>query len=571
MAFCKYCGKEIAEDAIFCKHCGKRILSEDKQQKTEGEKKNKKYKVAKGCGSIIALILIACGILYFAGRYRDNSYEVEESITGDTTEEGVTIEANDTNENPEEYENEIADIEENSSIKIGDVVSYGRFWPVENDYTMEYAYHPVEWEVLDIVDGKALLLSTEILDTCDFTWGSDNESWENSYLRFWCKNFYENAFFGDEKVCICETVNDNSYPTWVSSEQKGVTEDYVFFLSWDELNKYFEEDVDLNSDKMASYHYFTSAACSITDAAMDKGAYAYSCDEFAVKDRMPETLKGKMVGTWWLRSYGMEKSCLGMYVDYCIVEEHGFVPKGGDEQPQGIGCRPAMWVKVDSFFSYYKVDKNSIIPNCYIDEWKDFNTLDDKVIFKIRQSDGNDPIDMKELNAYDISDTGFFNWKVYTGDMLIYSIKTDGEHENLVPLIKNKEYGIYIFSKESFEDGEIYYVDIDTAKDDKPFAYSSIEDYNGLLSKWPSSAKDGLALMFAAKDNREFISNLVARYGASSIRDNAPQDSLILNVGKLDDSDSCSIRAINVLINSNGETDIGNMYYLNGWLHVGDR
>jgi hypothetical protein len=117
-----------------------------------------------------------------------------------------------------------------NDFKVGNIVTLGNF------------VGPIEWQVLEVKDNKALLLSKHILLRMRFD-NNDSGTWKTSSLRHFLNGkFYENCFTKSEKSAIIQRFNE------VNS---GDTEDKLYLLSVEEVNKYFNSDkerkaVDLN-------------------------------------------------------------------------------------------------------------------------------------------------------------------------------------------------------------------------------------------------------------------------------------------------------------------------------------
>lgn len=110
--------------------------------------------------------------------------------------------------------------------KVGDVVKFGKY---QQDTSAKYT--PIEWIVLDIKNGTALLISKYCLLTtpyCDL----QNLLWEDSVARQLLNDsFFNDAFNEKEKVRIVmrDTVLDKKVP---------VSKDRVFLLTEDEVTTY---------------------------------------------------------------------------------------------------------------------------------------------------------------------------------------------------------------------------------------------------------------------------------------------------------------------------------------------
>ena len=198
--------------------------------------------------------------------------------------------------------------EQLKSIKIGDYVTFGAY---EQDNNNSNGKEDVEWLVLEVKDGKALVISKYALDCKPYNTTYTGVTWENCTLRKWLNNDFINAAFSaDEKAMISTvTVSADKNPEY-STNPGNATQDQLFLLSITEANKYFNSD--------------SARKCKPTDYAVESGAYVNSS-------------KGNC--RWWLRSPGEHQY---MAVD---VRSDGFVYKGGyDVYYDDDAVRPALWI-----------------------------------------------------------------------------------------------------------------------------------------------------------------------------------------------------------------------------------
>ena len=108
-----------------------------------------------------------------------------------------------------------------NDFKVGNIVTLGNFGG------------PIEWQVLEVKDNKALLLSKHILFRTAYDINHSG-TWKTSSLRQYLNGkFYENCFTKSEKnAIISSNIKVNS----------GDTKDRIYLLSVDEVNKYFKND-----------------------------------------------------------------------------------------------------------------------------------------------------------------------------------------------------------------------------------------------------------------------------------------------------------------------------------------
>ncbi len=113
------------------------------------------------------------------------------------------------------------------AFEIGDYIKFG-------GYEQNNGYEEIEWLVLDIKDGKALVISKYVLDCKPYNTTHTSVTWETSSLRTWLNDeFIDWAFTKNERNLIATTaVSTNS----------GTTNDKVFLLSTDEAEKYFKSN-----------------------------------------------------------------------------------------------------------------------------------------------------------------------------------------------------------------------------------------------------------------------------------------------------------------------------------------
>ena len=134
-----------------------------------------------------------------------------------------------------------------------------------------FKYEPIKWDVLNILEGKAIISSSMLLDAQQFMFANgvagdtinSHNGYDNRYLsaydasdiRIWLNNnFYNDAFDVCDKKIINNTIVDNSYDTIGDIERNKLdastinrdallgtnTDDYVFLLSYEEVSTYYK-------------------------------------------------------------------------------------------------------------------------------------------------------------------------------------------------------------------------------------------------------------------------------------------------------------------------------------------
>lgn len=171
-------------------------------------------------------------------------------------------------------------VQEDDGISVGDHIVFGNYPQKNVPGTDTYDTEPIEWRVLEIRDGNALIISEYLLDTTVYYYDMADVTWEKSSLRKWLNGkFYDAAFSESEKSLIQTTKIKNDDNPVYGTPGGNDTEDNVFCLSLEEAQLYFK---DADDRKAAP-----------TDYAVMKGA--------EVSDNC-KLANGMKTGWWWLRS-----------------------------------------------------------------------------------------------------------------------------------------------------------------------------------------------------------------------------------------------------------------------------
>lgn len=197
-----------------------------------------------------------------------------------------------------------------AAAKVGDEISYGT-----------YQGETIEWKVLDVKDGKALLISEKALDSQPYNIEYESVTWETCSLRTWLNgSFVDEAFSNKEQgLLVNVTVTADSNPEW-GTEAGNDTSDKVFLLSIDEVKKYLSGE-----DRI----------CEPTEYAISQGAHT-SYDN---------SVGGNAICWWWLRSPG-KYTDLAAYVYFGSF--NGSVYFYGNNVGSDDGSvRPALWINLE--------------------------------------------------------------------------------------------------------------------------------------------------------------------------------------------------------------------------------
>ena len=202
-------------------------------------------------------------------------------------------------------------IEKLKVAKAGDYVFFGEY---EQDNNTANGKEDIEWLVLEVKDGKALVISKYALDCKPYNTSYTDVTWETCTLRKWLNNdFLGAAFSADEKAMIpAVTVSADKNPDY-STNPGNATQDQAFLLSITEANKYFSSD--------------SVRQCEPTDFAVANGAW--------------ESDSGNC--RWLLRSPGDYQFYAAEVNIGGDVNEYGYYVIGVDR-----AVRPALWIAFDS-------------------------------------------------------------------------------------------------------------------------------------------------------------------------------------------------------------------------------
>lgn len=299
--FCKYCGREIDDGSNFCVFCGRnqsrtsRDFAGDNVESIYVDSRpttsTKKIGVRIGIAVAIVAVVIAGvaigAIVTNASPGQNDAVEEEETII-----EAPIAESDD--------DQEFVSLKEATK---GDLVTYGKY--CQNSGSKK---EPIEWVVLRVKDGRALLLSAKTLDCRPISSSipTDGVTWERSDIREWLNSSFLNAFTEAELKGI-DTIQVKQ-----SNSADGKTLDKVFLLSKAQFTKYVP----------AAW-----AKAEATKYAREQGAGTF--DSYGSTN-------------WWLRDYNSGSSSFLNVLYDGTINELGYVVTEND-----VGVRPAMWVSLN--------------------------------------------------------------------------------------------------------------------------------------------------------------------------------------------------------------------------------
>ena len=225
------------------------------------------------------------------------------------------------------------------AVVPGDTITFGHY---EQDNDTSNGPEAITWKVLDVQDGKALIISEKILARVRHRYVEDGHgavTWETSRVRQWLsEDFFDAAFSDEEKTAVYLTnVKSEPNPDYTDTDPGKDTQDYVFVLGLEQYDAYFADDGDL-FDAIAPY----------TEVARVGNPYAK--DELVRTAKyypMNNAVRGNADGSagwWWLRTVGQDYAADGNFM--MRVDAAGKADGVGSDSDCGV--RPAMWVDIDA-------------------------------------------------------------------------------------------------------------------------------------------------------------------------------------------------------------------------------
>ena len=136
-----------------------------------------------------------------------------------------------------------------SSVSVGDTIQFGGYG----------------WRVLDVKDGKALLLSDKVLERKAIHHdGKVIITWADSDMRQYLNGEFLGGIPADERAKIAETTVANKDNQWYGTKGGNDTKDKIFLLSLDEVVKYFGDSGKAAAKAMISTTITPAATCKRT-------------------------------------------------------------------------------------------------------------------------------------------------------------------------------------------------------------------------------------------------------------------------------------------------------------------
>ncbi|MCL2678630.1 MAG: InlB B-repeat-containing protein [Clostridiales bacterium] len=190
-------------------------------------------------------------------------------------------------------------------VSLGDIIKFGG----------------IDWRVLEVQAGKALLISEKVLENRKYDAELHNITWQHCDLREYLNGeFYNSTFSAAEKARIATTQVKNDANPWYGISGGNGTSDKLFLLSLEEVVRYFGD-----SGKLAA----------------EDGSMTSTINDQYNSARIAKDGDGN-ARTWWLRSPG------SVTFNAASVVFNGWISVSGDSlYDANVGVRPALWLNLE--------------------------------------------------------------------------------------------------------------------------------------------------------------------------------------------------------------------------------
>ncbi|MCL2638558.1 MAG: DUF6273 domain-containing protein [Oscillospiraceae bacterium] len=193
------------------------------------------------------------------------------------------------------------------SIKAQDIIQFGGY----------------NWQVLEVRDGKALIITNELIENRAYHNDWVDVTWENSSMRAYLNGEFFNSFTAANRAKIADTQVVNSSNPWYETSGGNNTTDKIFLLSIDEVLKYFGDSGQLAS-RPKENNWFISDE--------------YNADR--ITRHIDDDYNSEDSGNWWwLRSPGENNINAAFVFDDGILYIDGYYCYS-----RFLSVRPAMWI-----------------------------------------------------------------------------------------------------------------------------------------------------------------------------------------------------------------------------------
>ena len=255
-----------------------------------------------------------------------------------------------------------------TTLSKGQIITFGCY---EQDGDIDNGKEPIKWQVLDVDDGKALLVSNNIIDSVEYNestgiYGNEeteSSPWSSSYIFEWLNNDFMTTAFSSEEISLIQDTTDYSLsnPEIIGS---------VFLLSYEEIQKYY----NLKTVTLTNYYNKSEYQCSFanellcepTEYALSKKIDSGELTEDSIKILTDEgfeidsTYAGKTYAGYWLRSSLNWDSWFTAEGHALIVQQDGTIELDvaslDNMKTNENGIRPCVWINTDGADKYVTIE-----------------------------------------------------------------------------------------------------------------------------------------------------------------------------------------------------------------------
>ncbi|MFV0485424.1 MAG: DUF6273 domain-containing protein [Candidatus Saccharimonadales bacterium] len=227
-----------------------------------------------------------------------------------------------------------------------------------------------EWQVLNIQDGKASLITKDVINIRSYNDVYEKITWADCSLRAWLNNDFYGEFDASLQKKILETEIITPDNPWFRTDGGDNTTDRIFLLSIEEAVKYFGDSGTLTESNWDGFAYLDDeyngarqAQLILSEANMSSSVNAidksptyggeYSRSEAI---RLLDDVNGS---PWWwrLRSPGENNYSVACVLNNGTIQVYGSSASNdyldGDVYGDNIhaalgGVRPAMWIEAST-------------------------------------------------------------------------------------------------------------------------------------------------------------------------------------------------------------------------------
>lgn len=303
--------------------------------------------------SMLTLTAVIISSFAGCGNNSDSSVNSKNETSNTTSSQSAgTPDENTSNDNTDNQ----------STFKVGDMVTFGSY---EQDNDTSNGAEQIKWQVADIKDGKALLISNYILDYIEYNENTTELPWASSSVYSWLHSDFATTAFTDNEVKLI--VDTTDYSTVDQLAGTGEIVGSVFLLSYEEAVQYLgltSQEVakyDKNGDLKEEYEIYFSdkALCRPTPYAIEKNIdaveftqdsankiteYGFDCNSSVI---------GKAYSSYWLRtSLSWDSSWFTAEGHALLIKENGTLridsANLSNVKSHKNGIRPCVWINLDS-------------------------------------------------------------------------------------------------------------------------------------------------------------------------------------------------------------------------------